>query len=126
MDEKWKYEEDDRFSIPEEYLKMSIEELKREKEEIYRKIRKDKCNRQNIGMVKIMGNREKVLKEEMNSVKQLGERVGYGNLMSWASALWRKKLCDLGCPTDGAFVPRIDKTGYDEEIYDSWVEKFVD
>lgn len=62
----------------------------------------------------------------MLSVKRLGEKIGYGNLMSWASALWRKNLSEIGCPTEGAFVPRIDKTGYDEENYDSWVEKFID
>ena len=73
-----------------------------------------------------MDNKEKRLKEEMLAVKQIGDNIGYGNLMSWASALWRKKLHELGCPTDGAFVPRIDKPGYDEEIYDSWVEKFTD
>ena len=44
--------------------------------------------------------------------------------MSWASALWREKLSELGCPANGALVPRVDKLGYDEEVYDSWVRKF--
>ena len=67
-----------------------------------------------------------IRESEAMAVKKLGEAIGYGNLMEWASALWRKKLYDLGCPTEGAFVPRIDKLGYDEKIYDSWVEKFTD
>ena len=73
----------------------------------------------------LVDSKDKTLKEEMFSVKQLGDKIGYGNLMSWASALWRKKLYDLDCPIDGAFVLRIDKPGYDEEIYDDWVEKFT-
>lgn len=73
-----------------------------------------------------MDSKDKLLKEEMLSVKQLGDKIGYGNLMSWASALWRKKLYDQECPTIGAFVPRVDNLGYDEKIYDSWVKKFTD
>ena len=73
-----------------------------------------------------MDNREKYLKDEMISVKQLGDKIGYGNLMSWASALWRKELDNMDCPVNGAFVPRIDELGYDEKIYDDWVEKFTD
>ena len=43
-----------------------------------------------------MDSKDKTLKEEMLSVKQLGDKIGYGNLMSWTSALWRKKLFELG------------------------------
>lgn len=75
---------------------------------------------------KYMDSKDKMLKEEMFSVKQLGDKIGYGNLMSWASALWREKLSELGCPANGALVPRVDKLGYDEEVYDSWVRKFSD
>lgn len=68
---------------------------------------------------------EELLKAEMISVKQLGDEIGYGNLMGWASALWRKKLSDLDLPPDGAFVPRLDELKTEERIYDSWVEKFT-
>jgi hypothetical protein len=43
--------------------------------------------------------------QEINVVKNLGETIGYGHLMSLASALWRKSLKDKGYPEHGAFVP---------------------
>jgi len=43
--------------------------------------------------------------QEINFVKNLGESIGYGHLMSIASALWRKSLKEKGYPEDGAFVP---------------------
>ena len=36
--------EDDRFTIPERYLKMSVEELKKEKEEILEELKKKPRN----------------------------------------------------------------------------------
>ena len=61
---------------------------------------------------------------EAVAVKMLGEWIGYGNLMSWASALWRKSLADKGFPTIGALVPRIDtlnNPSAEEELYDKYV-----
>lgn len=61
---------------------------------------------------------------EAVAVKMLGESIGYGNLMSWASALWRKNLADKGYPTIGALVPRIDtknNPSAEEELYDGYV-----
>lgn len=54
-------------------------------------------------------------------VKMLGEEIGYGNLMCWASALWRKSLADEGLPISGAFVPRIDTKQIGGDPYDAEV-----
>lgn len=58
---------------------------------------------------------------EALAVKMLGEEIGYGNLMEWASALWRKSLMDKGYPTSGAFVPKISELTHQQEIYDKEV-----
>ena len=68
---------------------------------------------------------EELLRKQMIAVKQLGDEIGYGNLMWWASALWRRKLSDLGYPHNGAFVPRLDEIKAEDKVYDSWVEKFI-
>lgn len=44
------------------------------------------------------------LKKEIEAVKQLGEKIGYGHLMSIASSLWRELLAPDGIES-GAFVP---------------------
>jgi hypothetical protein len=46
-------------------------------------------------------------KIEILSVKNLGEVIGYGQLMCLASALWRESLKEKGYPIMGAFVPTI-------------------
>jgi hypothetical protein len=45
--------------------------------------------------------------EEAQAVKKLGEEIGYGHLMSLASALWRESLHDKGYPITGAFVASL-------------------
>lgn len=50
---------------------------------------------------------KEALMEDANQVALLGEKIGYGHLMSLASALWRKHLQQKGYPTSGAFVPTI-------------------
>lgn len=45
--------------------------------------------------------------EDIQAVKNLGERIGYGHLMELASAIWRKKLIDAGGHPSGAFVPTL-------------------
>ena len=68
--------------------------------------------------------------DEVKAVKELGEKIGYGNMMSIASALWRKSLKENGYPISGAFVPTclpfikedlqdLDKEGM--EMYDKMV-----
>jgi len=41
------------------------------------------------------------IKQQVLSVKELGEKYGYGEIMCLASALWRRNQ------GDGAFVPQI-------------------
>lgn len=60
---------------------------------------------------------------EAIAVKMLGEEIGYGNLMEWASALWRKELKEKGIPANGAFVPKIAELSAGQEIYDALVNK---
>ena len=66
---------------------------------------------------------------EVVAVQRLGEQIGYGNLMSIASALWRRKMVKAygkGYET-GAFVPTIPHL-----VKDEWQEnlqkdmKFMD
>jgi len=42
---------------------------------------------------------------EYAAVKLVGEKIGYGNLMSIAGTLWRRMLRDSGAPESGAFYP---------------------
>ncbi|WP_339193908.1 hypothetical protein MKY95_19170 [Paenibacillus sp. FSL P4-0176] len=46
-------------------------------------------------------------KSEIEAVKDLGERIGYGNLMDIASALWSVDLEDKYGISTGAFVPTV-------------------
>jgi len=62
------------------------------------------------------------MKEEIIKTKQLGEEIGYGNLMMIASALWRHSLGKINSPIIGAFVPRIDKLDEDDKNYDKLVQ----
>lgn len=72
------------------------------------------------------------LKEEIKQVKELGEKIGYGHLMSLASALWRESLEKSHTPVVGAFVPTISLFISDEyqkmtqsssKLYDELVKK---
>lgn len=45
------------------------------------------------------------MKSEVEAVKKLGEQIGYGHLMSLASALWRESLNKKGYSRIGAFIP---------------------
>lgn len=42
---------------------------------------------------------------EKESVKQLGEQIGYGNMMYLASDLWKEDMIKKGYPISGVFVP---------------------
>jgi hypothetical protein len=46
-------------------------------------------------------------KREVIAVKALGENIGYGNMMSIASALWQLDLKDRHNLDTGAFIPTI-------------------
>jgi len=48
------------------------------------------------------------MNREVELVKQLGDHIGYGQLMCIASALWRKMLTEKYPGTkDGAFIPAL-------------------
>ena len=75
---------------------------------------------------------ENTLLAEMDAVKKLGEQIGYGNLIGWASALWREQLRNSGFPERGAFVGvcqtsvkdnRLEDVLKQEAVYDSWVQR---
>jgi len=52
--------------------------------------------------------------DEYRAVKLVGEKIGYGNLMTIASALWRRSMRDSGYPESGVFVP-VCPSGVDKE-----------
>lgn len=54
----------------------------------------------------------------INEVKKLGNEIGYGHLMSIASALWRKRLIEMDVPESGAFIPMV-QTG----VKDDWLNE---
>lgn len=68
---------------------------------------------------------KKQLENEFNQVRVLGEKIGYGNMMSLASALWRKKLKDMDAPVMGAFIPVIGGFGEDEKRYDKYLNDLI-
>lgn len=45
------------------------------------------------------------MKSDIEKVRELGEDIGYGNMMNLACALWRVKLKQTGVSETGAFVP---------------------
>lgn len=44
-------------------------------------------------------------KEEVGKVQELGEAIGYGNLMEIASLLWEIHMLKTNTPVSGVFVP---------------------
>ena len=46
-------------------------------------------------------------KRECEAVKRLGDEIGYGNMMTIASALWAKMLLDEEWGDSGAFYPTL-------------------
>lgn len=48
---------------------------------------------------------ENAFKLEVDAVKQLGDKIGYGNMMAIASALWLEDMRKNGYPTSGVFIP---------------------
>lgn len=64
-----------------------------------------------------------------DKVKELGDNIGYGELMTLASIIWASKLIDEGIPDEGAFYPtglfnmKDSTTTKDEVEYrKAWVE----
>ena len=50
---------------------------------------------------------EERFKQECEAVKRLGDEIGYGNMMTIASALWAKMLIDEELGDSGACYPTI-------------------
>lgn len=50
---------------------------------------------------------EELFRRECEEVKRLGEQIGYGNMMTIASALWAKMLIDYGMQDSAACYPTI-------------------
>ena len=78
---------------------------------------------------------ENMNRDEMENIKRLGEQIGYGNLICWASALWRDSLRSKGYPVSGAFIGVCECTIKDEQlnsilqqeaVYDSLVRTLKD
>lgn len=65
------------------------------------------------------------MKEEILKTKELGDKIGYGNLMMIASALWRKSLLENYGVSSGAFVPRIDTPDIEDRNYDKIVSNVL-
>lgn len=55
---------------------------------------------------------------DVNLVKAIGDEIGYGHLMSIASALWREKLKVMNVTESGVFIPMV-KAG----IKDDWLNE---
>lgn len=54
-------------------------------------------------------------KDEILAVKELGDKIGYGNMMQLASALWGVKLKEEHGFTSGQFVPTIPELVAEQE-----------
>lgn len=70
-----------------------------------------------------------MIKRAWKEVKELGEKIGYGELMTLASIIWASKLIDDGLPDEGAFYTTIlpnmkdsDLTKGEVEYRKAWVE----
>ena len=55
-------------------------------------------------------------KREVQAVKDLGDQIGYGNMMEIASALWAIDLSADGLPEEVAFCITIDSNLKDSDL----------
>ena len=70
---------------------------------------------------------------ECREIKQICDKYGHGNVMEWASALWRRKARAQGFPEDGCFVPtcptfikRKYQNQKQHELYDGLVKRILE
>ena len=68
-------------------------------------------------------------KRAWKEVRELGDNIGYGELMTLASIIWASKLIDEGLPDDGAFyatcivnMKESDITKGEVEYRKAWVD----
>ncbi len=66
-------------------------------------------------------NNYNIMKSEITKVVALGEEIGYGHLMSLASALWRMKMISSGVPISGVCIPVTN----DMIVKDNDIQKIV-
>jgi hypothetical protein len=66
------------------------------------------------------------MNNDVKVVKELGEKIGYGHLMSLASSLWRQSCRENGYPIVGAFVPTCIPFVKDEhkEMHETGVKHY--
>lgn len=69
---------------------------------------------------------------ECLEIKRICDKYGYGNVMEWASALWRLEAEKKGYPKGGCFVPTCPDFIKDEfkcpkqhELYDGLVKAIL-
>ena len=69
---------------------------------------------------------------ECVEIDKICKKYGYGNVMEWASALWRHEMRSKGCSEGGCFVPTCQsfiKPEYQNikqhELYDSLVARIL-
>ena len=72
------------------------------------------------------------LNDECLAVKVICEKFGYGNVMEWASALWRYNFKQKGYPISACFVPTCPdfikeefKCDATRKNYDNFVEEIL-
>lgn len=71
---------------------------------------------------------------ECREIKQICDKYGHGNVMEWASALWRRECREKGYLESCCFVPTIpsfikkrfqNQNSKQHEIYDTRVERVL-
>lgn len=61
-------------------------------------------------------------KTEIEVTKKVGDKIGYGNMMYIASALWRRDMRKSGYPTTGVFFPVLPDEGDPDMIREMFVQ----
>lgn len=64
---------------------------------------------------------------EKELVRNLGELIGYGNMMQLASECWKESMVEKGYPTSGVFIPTLpcDVRGQNDETSENSLHKHV-
>jgi len=67
-------------------------------------------------------------KTTVEIVKQLGQEIGYGQLMSLASAHWRAQLKEMDVPESGVLIPTLIDylQGEEREMMEREIKHFDD
>lgn len=67
---------------------------------------------------------EQQLAKEKEAVKQLGEVIGYGNMMNLAAELWQEHMRENNYPVTGIHIPALllDIDPKKKEHYKKWLQ----